>query len=88
MVHLSLDTDSKSIAEKKWRTIGSNQVEAWRTKLAGDTADAEGRHAAAVKLEEVKGFRFFPTIEGVNLRTVAFLQGSKHPRTRTKLLRH
>ena len=69
MVHLSLHTDSRSIAEGKWRAIWDNQVEAWEAKLAGDTADAEKRHAAAVELAKVKGFRYLPTREVLDLKT-------------------
>jgi hypothetical protein len=54
MVHLSLHTDSQSVAEGKWRAIRDNQVEAWEAKLAGDTADAEKRDAAARELVAAK----------------------------------
>ncbi|MEP3895135.1 MAG: tyrosine-type recombinase/integrase [Litorimonas sp.] len=73
-VHVSLHTDSKSVAESKWRDVWNNEVEAWEARLAGDTADAEKRHAAAVELAKVRGFRYMPTQDVLKLPTEAILE--------------
>lgn len=88
-VHLSLHTDSRSIAEGKWQGVWDNQVEAWEAKLAGDTADAEKRHAAAVELARVRGFRYLPTREVLELDTkdvLARVEASSDAREAAALL--
>jgi len=48
-VLLTLNTDSLEVAQSKRGAVWRNLIEAWEAKLAGDTADAEKKHAAAVR---------------------------------------
>src|SRR5579863_3479625 len=57
-VYLSLHTDSLTVAEAKAPAIWTDLVEAWESKLAGDSEDAERRFAAAIELADKRGFRF------------------------------
>lgn len=57
-VWLSLHTDSPSMARAKADGAWSQMVEAWEARLAGDTADADQRIAAAKELAAVRGFRY------------------------------
>lgn len=57
-VWVSLHTDSLSVAKTKEAAAWEQMVAAWEAKLAGDTADADERFAAARDLAEAKGFRF------------------------------
>ncbi len=54
----SLHTDSKAEAIKKWPEVWDNLIAGWEARLAGDSADAEKRHAAAVELAHRRGFRY------------------------------
>ena len=58
IVFVSLHTDSESVATGKADRVWNQMVEAWEARLAGDTADAEARHAAARELARVRGFRY------------------------------
>lgn len=72
-VLLSLHTDSRELALGKWKPVWDNLIEAWEAKLAGDTADAEKRHAAAVELAAVRGFRYLPVREVTDLPAAQLL---------------
>ena len=58
LILLSLHTDSKNVATDKANGIWKQMVEAWEARLAGDTADADRRLAAAKELAAVRGFRY------------------------------
>ena len=58
MVWISLHTDSETVARSKADRAWGNLVEAWEARLAGDTEDAEARHAAAHELARIRGFRY------------------------------
>ena len=73
-IWLSLHTDSETIARQKEGRVWQEQIEAWEARLAGDTAEAEARHAAARRLAEVRGYpsksiwvQAIPTRAGLNL---------------------
>ena len=57
VVWISLHTDSETVARSKADRAWGNLVEAWEARLAGDTEDAEARHAAAHELARIRGFR-------------------------------
>jgi hypothetical protein len=57
-VWISLHTDSGTRAGAKAERAWGQMVEAWEARLAGDTGDAEARHAAALELARVRGFRY------------------------------
>jgi len=63
-VWLSLHTDSISVANSKADRAWSQMVEAWEARLAGDTADADQRFAAAKELAAVRGFRYLDAGKG------------------------
>ncbi len=73
-VLLSLRTDSLEVAKSKQGGVWRNQVEAWEAKLAGDTADAEKKHAAAIELAAVRGLRYMPMPEVLELPTDKLLE--------------
>jgi integrase len=58
VVWISLHTDSETVARSKADRAWGNLVEAWEARLAGDTGDAEARHAAAHELARIRGFRY------------------------------
>ena len=58
VVWISLHTDSETVARSKADRAWGNLVEAWEARLAGDTEDAEARHAAAHELARIRGFRY------------------------------
>jgi len=57
-VWLSLHTDSRSVADTKATGAWAQMVEAWESRLAGDSADADQRLAAVRELAAVRGFRY------------------------------
>jgi integrase len=57
-VWISLHTDSGTLARAKAERAWGQMVEAWEARLAGDTGDAETRHAAALELAGVRGVRY------------------------------
>jgi len=59
-VYLSLHTDSEMVARQKMPIIWQEQVNSWEARLAGDTEDAEQRHAAAQDLARLRGMRYLP----------------------------
>lgn len=69
----SLHTDSREAALGKWKGVWDNLVEGWEAKLAGDTVDAEKRHAAAVELAQLRGFRYLPIGDVLQLPTEKFV---------------
>lgn len=58
VVWISLHTDSETVARSKADRAWGQLVEAWEARLAGDTEDAEARHAAAHELARIRGFRY------------------------------
>ncbi|WP_291201554.1 DUF6538 domain-containing protein [Hyphomonas sp.] len=58
VIWISLHTDSETVARSKADRAWGNLVEAWEARLAGDTEDAEARHAAAHELARIRGFRY------------------------------
>ncbi|MEM6635535.1 MAG: DUF6538 domain-containing protein [Pseudomonadota bacterium] len=62
-VVLSLKTDSLEVAQRKMSDVWELQIEAWEAKLAGDTSDADRKHAAAMELAAVRGVRYMPIRE-------------------------
>ena len=57
-VWISLHTDSETIARSKADRAWSQMIEAWEARLAGNSADAEARHEAALELARARGFRY------------------------------
>ncbi|MGZ2258080.1 DUF6538 domain-containing protein [Roseobacter sp. A03A-229] len=60
LVSQSLHTDSEQLAKLKAEAAWAELIEAWESRLAGDTDDAERRFEAARELAERRGFRFLP----------------------------
>jgi integrase len=58
VVWISLHTDSETVARSKADRAWGNLIEAWEARLAGDSEDAEARHAAAHELARIRGFRY------------------------------
>ncbi len=58
VVWVSLHTDAETIARSKAQLAWAQLIEAWEARLAGDTGDAEARHAAAQELARIRGFRY------------------------------
>ncbi|WP_338390848.1 DUF6538 domain-containing protein [Rhodobacter capsulatus] len=73
-IWLSLHTDSETIASQKAPRIWHEQIEAWEAKLAGDTEEAEARHAAARRLAEVRGYRYLSADKVASLPRGALLE--------------
>ena len=73
-IWLSLHTDSETIASQKAPRIWHEQIEAWEAKLAGDSAEAEARHAAARRLAEVRGYRYLTADKVASLPRSALLE--------------
>lgn len=59
-VWVALNTDSMTHATRKGDAVWSEMVEAWESKLAGDSQDAEARFESARNLAAMRGFRFLP----------------------------
>lgn len=57
-VWISLRTDSESVAASKADRAWAQMVEAWESRLAGDSDDADARFAAAREIADVRGFRY------------------------------
>ena len=73
-IWLSLHTDSETIAHQKAPLVWHEQIEAWEAKLAGDTEEAEARHAAARRLAEVRGYRYLSADKVASLPRGALLE--------------
>lgn len=58
IVHLTLHTDSMTVAKQKAPVIWAEMIEAWEAKLKGDSEDAAARFAVAGELAHVRGFRY------------------------------
>ncbi|MFN7055477.1 DUF6538 domain-containing protein, partial [Hyphomonas sp.] len=58
VIWISLHTDSETVARSKADRAWGQLVEAWEARLAGDSEDAEARHAAAHELARIRGFRY------------------------------
>lgn len=56
--YVSLKTDSQTLAQQKASAIWNEQLEYWEARLAGDSEEAEKRHAAAQALAQMRGFRY------------------------------
>jgi integrase len=57
-VWISLHTDSESYASNKASVAWGEMIEAWESRLAGHSADADRRFAAAKNLAQTLGFRY------------------------------
>ncbi len=57
-IWISLHTDSETIAKSKADRAWLHMIEAWEARRAGETDDADARHAAARDLAQVRGFRY------------------------------
>lgn len=60
MVHISMHTDSLTVAQEKAREIWSQLELSWEAKMAGDTHDAEIRYQAARDLAAARSLRYRP----------------------------
>ena len=58
VVWISLHTDSETVARGKAERAWAQMIEAWEARRAGDTEDAEARHAAAQEVARVRGHRY------------------------------
>ncbi len=58
VIWISLHTDSETAARSKADGAWAQLVEAWEARLAGDSADAEARHAAVREIARTRGFRY------------------------------
>lgn len=59
-IWVSLHTDSPEEARRKGDAVWNEHIAAWEAMLAGDTAQAEARLAAAMELAAVRGFSYRP----------------------------
>lgn len=57
-IWLSLATDSEEDARRRAGMLWTFMVDGWEARLAGDSADAEVRFAAAHDLAKARGFRY------------------------------
>ncbi|NWO08064.1 MAG: integrase, partial [Alteromonadaceae bacterium] len=56
--YVSLGTDSLTLAQQKAAAIWNEQLEYWEARMAGDSEEAERRHAAAQAVAQMRGFRY------------------------------
>lgn len=61
ILNICLFTDSKQIAETKFKAMWAELIEAWEAKLAGKTTEGEARLTAARELAHRRGFRYLDT---------------------------
>ncbi|PPE81504.1 integrase [Kaistia algarum] len=66
-VWISLHTDSETVARSKAPIAWQHLVDGWEARLAGDSADAEERFAAARDLASARGFRYLRASEVARL---------------------
>lgn len=64
---MSLHTDSESVAMQRAPAIWAELIEAWEAKLAGATAEADQRLAAAKELADRRGYRYLHAPEVAKL---------------------
>ncbi|MGR3661003.1 MAG: DUF6538 domain-containing protein [Paracoccaceae bacterium] len=57
-IWISLHTDSESVAASKADRAWAQMIEAWESRLAGDSDDADARFAAAREIADVRGVRY------------------------------
>lgn len=58
IVHISLHTDSRALAQSKAADVWREMLEAWEAKLVGQDKAAEDRMAAARNLAQRRGYRY------------------------------
>ncbi|TJZ85850.1 integrase [Paracoccus hibiscisoli] len=58
IVHISLHTDSRALAQSKAGDVWREMLEAWEAKLVGQDKAAEDRMAAARNLAQRRGYRY------------------------------
>ncbi len=73
-VWISLHTDSEAIAASKAAQTWAQMIEAWEARLAGDSADADARFAAAREIADVRGFRYLDVAKVTRLPLDALLE--------------
>ncbi|MGP9804076.1 integrase [Paracoccus sp. NSM] len=67
IIHVSLHTDSRVIAQAKAMQVWTEMIEAWEAKLAGADQEAESRLAAARELAQRRGYRYLAAPEVAKL---------------------
>ncbi len=67
IVHVSLHTDSRTVAALKAPQVWAEMIEAWEAKLEGRDRAAEDRMAAAKNLAQRRGWRYMPAPEVAQL---------------------
>lgn len=67
IIHISLHTDSRAIAQAKAVQVWSGLIEAWEAKLDGAEQEAEARMAAARNLAQRRGYRYLSAPEVARL---------------------
>ena len=72
-VWISLHTDSETHANVKAAVAWNEMIEAWEARLAGHSADADRRFAAAKNLAQARGFRYLPADRVAALPKAALL---------------
>jgi integrase len=63
VVWVSLETDSRSVADARAASLWQQQIAKWEALLAGDTSVTEARLDAARSLVELKGFTYAPVAD-------------------------
>ena len=66
-VWVALHTDSRAVATGKGDAVWNEMLDAWESKLAGNTQDAAERFEAAKSLAAARGFRFLPATKVAQL---------------------
>lgn len=66
-IWVSLHTDSPTVARRKADALWGELIEGWEARLAGNTADAEARFAAAAELARVRGHRYLASAQVAQL---------------------
>lgn len=67
IIHISLHTDSRAIAQAKAVQVWSELIEAWEAKMDGADQEAETRMAAARNLAHRRGYRYLAAPEVAKL---------------------
>lgn len=73
-INLSLHTDSYSAASKKAQDIWDQMIAGWEARIAGNTADADRRLAAAMELAAVRGLAYLDVRRVAELPTEDLLR--------------
>ncbi|WP_246588005.1 DUF6538 domain-containing protein [Paracoccus bogoriensis] len=77
IIHISLHTDSRAIAQAKAVQVWSELIEAWEAKPDGAEQEAEARMAAARNLAQRRGYRYSPRPRSPDCRSTTCWRGSK-----------